>query len=139
MGAPTYFIDDLGVIAREAENPLASFSNGMNLGGSNACGIGINIDEGAVVGEPQQFTLLDQHENARAGQISQHIGGYPYADPAEWPSSGGTEGTEPDSTVRAGTNPTQAEKDADHELDGTLTTVGNATLSDLATGWVAVP
>lgn len=139
MGAPTKFTDNAAVAARALEVPEAAFSNGMNLGGSNACGIGINIAEGEVVGTPEQFTLLDQHGNARASQISQSIGGYPYADPADWPSSGGTEGTAPDSVIEVATMPTQAAKDADPSLDGSGTTTGGAALADLATGWTSVP
>lgn len=131
MTEATYFVDDLAVAARAAEVPDADFDTGMNIGGSNACGIGINIDQGAVVGEPQQFTLLDQFDNARAAQISQSIGGYPYADPADWPSSGGTEGTAPEAVIRAG--------DPSANGDGAIVPVGNATLTDIAVGWVTVP
>ena len=132
----TYFVDDAAKAAREAENTGADFDNGMNNGGSCAAGIGINMLEGAVVGTPEQFTLLDQFGNARAAQISQSIGGYPYTDPANYPSSDGTEGTLPDSVIRYGDAPTQAAKDADPTLDGTIIPVGNATLTTLAGGWV---
>lgn len=135
MGEPTYFIDDVARTAREAEVTAADFDNGMNLGGSNACGIGINMNEGAVVGTPEQFTLLDQFENARAAQISQHIGGEGLTLVADWPSSGGQEGTLPDAVIRFGTLPTQAAKDADTAVDGTIIPVGNATLSVLLDGW----
>jgi hypothetical protein len=138
MGNPTYFVDDAAVTAREAEVVNASFDNGMNMGGSNACGIGINIDEGAVVGTPEQFTLLDQHGDARTAQISQSLGGYPYVASSAYPSSGGQEGTSPDAVVRTGSLPTQAAKDADSDLKGTIIAVGNATLASLAAGWVAV-
>lgn len=126
---PTFFVDDTAVTAREAEVTNADFDTGMNLGGACACGIGINMLQGAVVGEAQQFTLLDQFENARAAQISQSIGGYPYADPADWPSSGGTEGTAPDAVVRYG--PPSADG------DGSIVPTANATLNTLALGWVA--
>lgn len=135
MGEPTYFIDDVARTAREAEVTAADFDNGMNLGGSNACGIGINMNEGAVVGTPEQFTLLDQFENARAAQISQHIGGEGLTLVADWPSSGGQEGTLPDAVIRFGTLPTQAAKDADTAVDGTIIPVGNSTLTTIEAGW----
>lgn len=124
----TYFIDDTARDARELEVVNASFLNGMNLGGSNACGIGINMNEGAVVGTPEQFTLLDQHGNAREAQISQHIGGSGLGD--------GSAGTLPDAVVRFGDAPTQAAKDADSAVDGTIINLGNSTLTTLGAGWV---
>ena len=136
----TAFVDDAAVTAREAEVPDANFDNGMNVGGSNAPGIGVNMLEGAIVGTPNQFTLLDQQEPdgvARVPQISQCIGGYPYTDPANYPSSDGTVGTLPDAVVRYGAAPTQAAKDSDPALDGTIIITANATLSVLATGWEA--
>ncbi len=150
----TYFIDDIAQTAREAEVTAADFDNGMNLGASNACGIGINMNEGAIVGTPEQFTLLDQNGLARAGQISQHISGLgsvprtgdqeftwdrsqPLYTPAGAASSGGQVGTLPDSTVRFGDAPTQAAKDAaEPSIDGTIIPIGNATLTTLAGGWV---
>jgi hypothetical protein len=137
MGEPTYFQDDAATTLREGEVPAASFDNGMNLGGACACGIGINMNEGAVVGTPEQFTLLDQRAIARVPQISQSLGGYPYAAPADYPLSGGTEGFDPEGAVRFGDNPTQAAKDADSALDGTITPIANSTLNSLAEGWVA--
>jgi len=137
MGEPTVFIDDAAVAARTPEVPAASFANGMNLGGSNAPGVGINMNEGAVVGTPEQFTLLDQRPAARNHAISQHIGGYPFNAAANYPSSGGVEGIAPEAAIRFGTTPTEAAKEADPALDGTLTPIGNYALTDLATGWVA--
>lgn len=137
MGNPTAFQDDAAVVARSPEVPLADFLNGMNMGGSNAVGIGINIAGGEVVGTPEQFTLLDQNGLARVGQRSQSIGGYPYVAAAAYPSSGGQAGTLPDAVISTGTLPTQAAKDADTALDGTLIEDGNATLADLAAGWVS--
>jgi hypothetical protein len=139
MGEPTVFVDDAAVTARKLEVPGANFDNGCNLAGSCAAGIGINMNEGAVVGTPEQFTLLDQFGDARDAQISQSIGGLPYVNRSTvpWPGSGGLEGTLPDSVIRFGTNPTQAAKDAAPALDGTMTFVGNAALIDLAAGWVA--
>ena len=130
MGSPaTYFIDDTAVTARALEVPNASFVNGANNAGSCAPCIGINMLEGAVIGTPAQYTLLDQFGNARAAQISQHIGG-----------SGldvGSSGTLPDAVSRYGDSPTQAAKDADPDLDGTITATANCTLNTLALGWVA--
>ena len=128
MGSnPTYFIDDTAVTARELEVTAASFVNGCNLAGSCAPGIGINMNEGAVVGLPNQFTLLDQREVAREAQISQHIGGSGLG--------AGASGILPEAVIQFGTLPTQTAKDADPAVDGTMISVGNATLSVLATGW----
>jgi hypothetical protein len=153
---PTAFVDDVAVADRTVETPDAAWANGMNAGGSSACGVGINMLQGAVVGEPQQFTLLDQFENARAAQISQNLGGFASVprtgnQPFTWDrtqalytdagaaSSGGTEGTLPEAVIRYGDLPTQAAKDAaDPSIDGTLIVVSNATLIDLAVGWQAV-
>ena len=121
---PTSFIDTVAVSARGGEVPAASFGDGMNLGGSNAPGIGINMLAGAVVGTPEQFTLLDQFSNARVGQISQHIGGPGISDPG---TSSGQEGTLPDAVIRTGTNSAAG--------DGAITPTGNANLNSLALGW----
>ncbi len=123
MGEPTYFIDDVAKSTRSGEVPLASFEDGMNYGGSCACGIGINMNEGAVVGTPEQFTLLDQFENARAAQISQHIGGSGLGD--------GSSGTLPDSIIRFGDNPVDS--------DGVIVFVGDCTLTTIEEGWVEAP
>ena len=133
---PTFFRDDSVIALREVEVPNASFANGMNNGGSNAPGVGINMGEGAVVGTFPQFTLLDQHGDARAAQISQAIGGEPYVLAANYPSSGGLEGTAPDDVIQFGTLPTQAAKDADPTLDGTVIVTGGSALPTLAGGWV---
>ena len=128
MGELTYFIDDVAVTARELEVVAASFVNGANLAGACSPGLGINMNEGAVVGTPDQFTLLDQFGNSREAQISQHIGGSGLG--------AGSEGTLPDAVVRFGTTPTQAAKDADTSLDGTVVNIGNSTLTTLSAGWV---
>jgi hypothetical protein len=140
----TAFVDDAAVAARAAEIPAASFANGVNVGGSCASGIGINMLEGAIVGTPEQFTLDDQFENPRVPQIGQAIGGYPFVDRdpqsggyIPQPSSGGTPGTTPDGAMRYGDSPDQASKDADSDLDGTITFTSNCTLNDIATGWEA--
>lgn len=142
MGEPTVFQDDAAQTARALEVTAASFVNGMNLGGSCAPGIGINMNEGAIVGTPEQFTLLNQSGAARVPQTSQSIGGFPFvdrvADAVPWPGSGGTEGTAPDGSVRFGTNPTNAAKAAaDPSIDGTIVPIANSVLNSLAEGWVA--
>ena len=150
MSEPTYMMDAAAQTARAAEVTGADFTNGMNLGGSCAPGIGINMNKGAVVGTPEQFTLLDQGSlfgpvapAARDPQTSQFIGGLPFvdrvADAVPWPGSGGVSGTLPDASIRFGDNasPTYAEKLADSSLDGTITPIANADLLVLATGWAA--
>jgi hypothetical protein len=145
MGEPTVFQDDAAATARALEVTGASFANGMNLGGSCAPGLGINMNEGAVVGTPEQFTLEDQFENVRVPQIGQSIGGLPYVDRSsiDWPGSGGLPGTEPDASIRFGDNPTNPEKEAavagnsGPSIDGTITPIANATLVTLGAGWVA--
>ena len=141
MGLPTVMVDDAAVTARALENTGADFDNGCNLAGSNAPGIGINMLKGAVVGTPEQFTLLDQRGDARDPQTSQCIGGLPYVDRSsvDWPGSGGVAGTLPDASIRYGDNaaPSYAAKVANPALDGTLTLVANCDLLVLANGWVA--
>lgn len=107
MGNPTAFRDDSE--ARSVEVPNASWTNGMNWAASNAPGVGINYGEGAVVGTPEQFTLLDQKGAARNPQVSAQIG------------------LEEGDAIRHGTNATNG--------DGTLTPVANVALTDLAVGW----
>jgi len=120
MGEPTFFIDDTAVIARKLEVTAADFDGGANLAGSCACGIGINMNEGAVVGTPEQFTLLDQRGAARTAQISQHIGGSGLG--------AGSAGILPEAVIQFGTTSANG--------DGQITTIGNSTLSVLANGWV---
>lgn len=128
--AVTFFVDDAAVTAGEARVPNADFDTGMNFGGSNAPGVGINQGGGAVVGTPEQFTLLDQGRPgvgtpvAREAQISQCIGG-PGISAAG--TSAGATGADPEGVVRFGTPTTTG--------NGTVTPTGNSTLSVLATGW----
>jgi hypothetical protein len=75
MTAPTCFIDTTAVAARTSEVSGADWDNGVNAAASNAPGIGINAGGGAVVGTPNQFTLLDQTGTARTPQDSSQIGG----------------------------------------------------------------
>ena len=130
----TAFVDDAAVAFRTAEetNDDANWQNGMNAVASNAPGIGINQGGGAVVGTPEQFTLLDQFGNAREAQISQVLGGLGFVDrdTVPWPSSGGVEGTLPDGVIRFGPQDAQYP-----DGSGEITFAGNSTLSVLATGW----
>lgn len=139
MSEPTAFVDLAARSSRTSEVPNASFVNGCNEAGSNAAGIGINMNAGAVVGTPEQFTLNDQFGNARNSQISQSIGGSPYVDRATtpWPTSGGTEGTGPDAVIQFGTLPTNAQKESNPALDGVLNVTQNSALVTLAGGWEA--
>ena len=156
MGRTTFYIEDASVTSREAETTAADFDNGVNLAGSNAPGVGINIDGGTTVGTPEQFTLLDQYGNARTTQTSQHIGGGGFVPRTgnqafTWDSSqalytasgaassGGQAGTLPDGSIRAGNSPTNAAKAAaEPSIDGTIVAPQeNAALLDLATGWEA--
>jgi hypothetical protein len=127
MGNPTTFTDDSALGLRSAEVPDAQWGTGGDWAGSNAHGLGINHGEGAVSGEPQQFTLLDQDGAARNPAVSGVIGHEGYTDPANWPSSGGAEG-KPSDSIRQGTT------DADGL--GTVTPIANVALTVLATGWV---
>jgi hypothetical protein len=136
---PTFFIDDAATAARGAEVPGATFNSGCYGGASNSPGIGINVDGGAIVDEPQQFTVLDQFGNARQAQIGQCIGGSGFVDRVTqsgsdaWPLSGGDEGTAPDSTIRV-------VADSSAESGGVITLPAEgAWLTDAATGWVEDP
>ena len=109
---PTYYTDAAAIVDRITEVPDADFSTGANLAASNACGIGINIDGGEVVGTPAQFTLLDQAEAARTPQTSQILGEDATAIKAGAPSSSG---------------------------DGAVPISSDATLVTLEAGWIASP
>jgi hypothetical protein len=106
---------------RSLEVPLAGFYDGMSIAGSNANGIGINMDGGAVDGSNEQFTLLDQFEAVRVPQDSSYIGNTGLGDGAEG----------------AGTTPILAVEPApDNGGDGTVNQTGTANLQTLAAGWV---
>lgn len=127
LGDPTYFVDLTNALTpRTAEVPAWNSGTGMDWSGSCSPGIGINIDGGAVVGEPQQFTLNDQDGAARQPQVGQNIGGLAFVNRSSvsWPGSGGVEGK---GTVGIGSGTTAA--------DGAITPVGDAWLDALATGW----
>ena len=134
---PTFYKDDTAVTARALETPDASFTNGMNAGGACAPGLGIDIDGGAVSGDPTSFTLLDQDEDTRVPQVSQQLGGLAFVDrtTGDGFSSGGVEGkgTQP---ILTATNPTEAAKEADPDLDGEPVITGDANLQTLEAGWV---
>lgn len=70
---PTYALRNASVTDREVDVPLASFDNGMNLAASNAPGVGISTD--TVNPKLDDWTILDQDEDARAPQTTQHLGG----------------------------------------------------------------
>ena len=73
MNLPTYHQNAATVAVRAGEVPAASFSNGMNLGGSNTCGVGINT--GNIDPKLELWSVNDQFGTAREPQNSQHIGG----------------------------------------------------------------
>lgn len=131
MPEVTGFTDDAARTLREAEVPLANFVDGCNLSGSNACGLGINVEGGEIVGTPEQFTLNDQRGIARVSQISQQVGGFPYVPNADYPSSGGSPGTEPDAVIFTGVPSASG--------DGTATKTGQVSLVTLGAGWVINP
>ena len=131
---PTFFQDDPAVALRAPEVPNASFAAGCNVAASCAPGIGINQGGGAIVGTPEQFTLLDQFGNARAAQKSQLLGGTGYSQPG---TSSGEEGTAPNNVVRYGTNQDNVNGAPNPDTSGDITVVSNSTLNDIAIGWVA--
>lgn len=138
MSEVAYYQDAIAVAARALENTVADFDNGMNAGGSCAPGIGINIEQGAVVGSPEQFTLLDQDEAIRVPQDGMQIGKLAYVDRSsiDWPSSGGESGNgvQP---ILTGTQQTNAAKAAaDPSIDGVPVITGDANLQTLSAGWV---
>jgi len=75
MSKPTVYTDETAYATRSVEVAGASWLTGCHYAASCSPGIGINIDDGAVVGTPEQFTLLDQNGNARNPQIGEAIGG----------------------------------------------------------------
>ena len=163
---PNAFIDDAAVTALDTRVPLAVTGTGMYHTGSNAPGIGIATDNAgleqslfeATDGSGDlvtgSWTLLDQHGDARNAQISQLIGGSGIVPrsgnvattwdksqalytPAGAASSGGSEGTAPDATVRLWANPDNVEGQPNN--DAVPTAVNSAILTSLATGWVSGP
>jgi hypothetical protein len=139
MNTVSTFRDTAAVALRELEVVGADFANGMNNGGCQP-GIGISVGGGAVVGTPEQFTLEDQFEAIRVPQVSQVLGGLGYTDYDDYPSSGGIEGNGSAHAqfVVPVSMPTNAEKEADPSLDGTVTVLGTANLQTIEAGWVGV-
>jgi len=119
------FVDDAALAARQAEVPDANWNSGMLGGGGAGPGVGIGPQAGLDESLPN-WTLLDQHGNARVGQIGQNIGGSGYSDAG---TSSGDEGTLPEATIRV-QNP--EEDDGSGELSFPAP---NAELNSLATGW----
>lgn len=141
----TLFQDATAVTARALELTDASFDTGMNVGGSNAPGIGINLDGGALPDKDTDitgwnWTLTDQDEDARTPQVSQVIGGSGFVDRAtpdpDWPSSGGVEG-KGTAGVNLGVNPDNVDGAPDN--DATITVGATVQLAVLADGWEATP
>lgn len=123
------FVDDAAIALRTAEVPGASWNSGM-FGGNCQPGIGISTEQTDLGQSLPNWTLLDQFENARVGQIGQNVGGSGYSDPG---TSSGQEGTLPDATIRL------ADQDS---LDGSGTLsfpAPNAELVTLAAGWTPQP
>ncbi len=138
MATPTFFIDATANTARQAEVTEASWDTGLNWAGSNANGVGINMNEGEVVGTPEQFTLLDQDDAPRTPQVSQVIGGDGFVprtggSPVAWPGSGGVEGKGTD-PLQDGTNPDNVDGAPDN--DAPIVPIGTCNLETLVGGWV---
>jgi len=70
---PTYGLNQSAVSTRTFEVPAADFSGGMNKGGSNAPGVGINT--GNIDPKLTDWSVQDQNGLARDPQATQHIGG----------------------------------------------------------------
>ena len=72
---PTYELNATSVVARAAEYPggAAIFAGGVNEGGSCAPGIGINTS--FIDPKLEDWSVEDQHEDARDPQLGQHLGG----------------------------------------------------------------
>ena len=119
------FVDDAAIAARQAEVPDADWNSGMLGGGGAGPGIGIGPQPGLEESLPN-WTLLDQHGNARVGQIGQNVGGLGYSDPG---TSSGDEFTGPGSTIRV------QDTDADDGSGELSFPAPNAELNALATGW----
>ena len=138
--APTYFLDPADVTARNAEYTGTPFTDttgdgtyatpylGVNRGGSNAPGIGMNpsttpgASDGAV--DANDWTVLDQAGAARNPQDGQQIGGSGFVDRSSvaYDSSGGAAG--------AGTVPFNIMDAATPDTNNTCV------LTNLAVAWV---
>jgi hypothetical protein len=154
---PTFFVNDVAVTALGTRVPTASTDTGMNFGASNAPGVGISTENPNLEESLPEWTLLDQHGNARESQISQVIGGggnvvrvgnvattwdesqvlYTESGAA---SSGGLEGTAPEAVVRYGANPDNVPLvDGQPDNDAPIVIGQGANLSVLADGWIEAP
>ena len=121
MAQPATFIDVDARAVRTAQVPAASFLDGMN---NSACQPGIGISNGPtdLVGEAQQFTLLDQNGAARTPQLGQSVGGVALGDGDDGVATQAIDLVDP----------------ADNSGDGTVVVDGTgATLTTLAAGWEA--
>lgn len=126
------FYRDFPAIAPRSTENAADWGSGMN-NSSGGC-IGIGIDQGALSGDPQQFTLLDQRGDARTPQKMAVIGGVGYVPrDTDWPTSGGLPGTGDDQPIKAG------ETDDQGDIIGGSAAAKDAWLQDLANGWVEDP
>jgi hypothetical protein len=139
MATPTLFIDDVAQTAMEARfpartgKPVPIYDTGMTMGASNSPGIGISDENPNLEEQLPNWTLLDQHGNARNAQIGQLLGGDGIMVNANYPSSGGVEGTLPDAVIRFGANPVNVAGVPDN--DDPITVGAGADLVDLAVGW----
>ncbi len=75
INLPTYELNAASVTIRDSELSIAGqdWAGGVNKGGSNAPGIGINTS--TIDPKLTDWSVLDQAELARNPQNSQHIGG----------------------------------------------------------------
>lgn len=168
----SFFVDDNSVSNLQGRFPSTLdntpvYSSGVFGGASNSPGIGISTENPELDDSLPNWTLLDQHGNARESQIGQLVGGHgicgrtgnvgttwdktqPLYTENGAASSGGITtgsttgvGTAPDATIRLMPEdqlPTAADKEADSNVDGELTLPAQgANLSDLATGWEPAP
>ncbi len=115
--------------ARTLEVPDANWFSGVEAGSLNAPGIGVNMGGGAVIGTPEQFTLLDQFGTARVAQASSCLGAEGLTASTDWPGSGGQPKYGPGIEIESCTP-------ADSSGDGTITVTGTANLQTLGAGWV---
>ena len=121
MAQAATFIDVTARATRVGEVSNASFVNGMN-NGSCQPGIGITNGPTDLAGTTNQFTLLDQNEDARTPQLGQSLGGV---------ALGGGESIVANQAI-------DLVDAADSSGDGTVTVDGlGAQLVTLAAGWVA--
>jgi hypothetical protein len=133
--SPQTFRNTTAIGLREAETTGTNFSNGMNNG---SCQPGIGIALASLEDMTDSWSLLDQDGDIRVPQHSAVIGNTGYTDPADYPSSGGTEGNGKAQAqyVIGAINPTLAAVQADPSVGGTITVDGTANLQTLAAGWV---